>query len=61
MWKLKKMTQMDLLRKQKQTQRLRKQTYGYETGRIGVGGREIRSSDSAYMCVCVYVYYIQKR
>ena len=39
MWNLKKMTQMDLLRKQKQTQRLRKQTYGYERGRIGVGGR----------------------
>ena len=35
------MTQMNLLRKQKQTQRLRKQTYGYETGKTGWGADKL--------------------
>ena len=33
MWNLKKMIQMNLLTKQKQTHRHRKQTYGYQSGK----------------------------
>ena len=33
MWNLKKMIQMNLFTKQKQTHRLRKQIYGYQGGR----------------------------
>ena len=29
---------MNLFAKQKQTHRLRKQTYGYQRGKVGVGG-----------------------
>ena len=34
MWNLKNMIQMNLLTKQKQTHRLRKQTYGYQRGKV---------------------------
>ena len=34
-WKLKKMVQMNLFTKQKQTLRLRKQTYGDQRGKAG--------------------------
>ena len=34
----KKITQMNLFTKQKQTHRLRKQTYGHRRGKVGVGG-----------------------
>ena len=38
MWNLKKMIQMNLFTKQKQTHRHRKQTYGYQRGkRVGEG------------------------
>ena len=37
MQNLKKMIQMNLFTKQKQTHRLRKQTYGYQRGKIGGG------------------------
>ena len=37
----KNMTQMNLLRKQKQSQRLRKQTYGYEWGQMGGGADKL--------------------
>ena len=37
MWNIKKMTQMNLFTKQKQTQRLWKQTYGYQRGKVGGG------------------------
>ena len=42
MWNLKKkMIQMNLFTKQKQTHRHRKQTYGYQRGKLGrVGGRD---------------------
>ena len=33
------MTQMNLFIKQKQTHRLRKQTYGYQRENVAVGGR----------------------
>ena len=36
-WNLKKMIQMNLFTKQKQTHRLRKETYGYQKGKGGVG------------------------
>ena len=41
MWNLKKMIQMNLFTKQKQTHRHRKQTYGYQSGQRGseVGNR----------------------
>ena len=35
MWTLKKMIQMNLFTKQKQTHRQRKQTYGYQRGKAG--------------------------
>ena len=35
MWKLKKMMQMNLFTKQKQTHRFRKQIYDYQRGRQG--------------------------
>ena len=35
MWNLKKMIQMNLFTKQKQTHRHRKQTYGYQRGKGG--------------------------
>ena len=35
--KSKKITQMNLFAKQKQTHRHRKQTYGYQRGKVGVG------------------------
>ena len=38
MWNLKKMIQMNLFTKQKWTHRLRKQTYGYQMGKVGGGG-----------------------
>ena len=37
MWNLKKMIQMNLFTKQKQTHRLQKQTYGYQSGKGGEG------------------------
>ena len=37
MLNLKKKIQMNLLTEQKQTHRLREQTYGYQEGRVGVG------------------------
>ena len=37
MWNLKKMIQMNLFTKQKQTQRHRKQTYGYQRRKGGEG------------------------
>ena len=36
MWSLKKKIQMNLFTKQKQTHRLGKQTYGYQSGKVGV-------------------------
>ena len=39
MWNLKTMIQMKLFPKQKQTHKLRKQTYGYQRGKHG-GGRD---------------------
>ena len=36
-WNLKKMIQMNLFTKQKQTHRLRKQSYGYQRGKVGQG------------------------
>ena len=38
MWNLKKMVQMKLLTKQKQSHRCRKQPYGYQEGKGGWGG-----------------------
>ena len=38
MWTLKKMIQINLFTKQKQTHRLRKQTYGYQRGKVGGEG-----------------------
>ena len=38
MWDLKKMIQMNLFTKQKQTLRLQKQPYGYQKGKVGGGG-----------------------
>ena len=35
MWNLKKMIQMKLFTKQKQTHSHRKQTYGYQRGKVG--------------------------
>ena len=35
MWNQKKMIQMNLFTKQKQTHRLRERTYGYQRGRVG--------------------------
>ena len=35
MWNLKKLIQMNLFTKQKQTHRLQKQTYGYQRGSMG--------------------------
>ena len=35
MWNLKKMIQMNLFSKQKQTHRPKKQTYGYQRGNVG--------------------------
>ena len=40
MWDLKKMIQMNLFRKQKQTHRRRKQTYAYQRGQQGRGGEK---------------------
>ena len=41
MWNLKNKIQMNLFTKQKQTYRLRKQTYGYHRGKVpGHGGRD---------------------
>ena len=37
MWNLKKIIQMNLFTKQKQTYRHRKQTYGYQRGKVGGG------------------------
>ena len=37
MWNLKKMIQMNLFTKQKQTHRFRKQTYGYQKGKVKGG------------------------
>ena len=37
MWNLKKMIQVNLFTKQKQTYRLRIQTYGYQRGKAGEG------------------------
>ena len=36
-WNIKKRIQMNLFTKQKQTHRLRKQTYGYQRGKVGGG------------------------
>ena len=49
MWNLKKMIQMNLLKKQKQTHRHRKQTYGYQRGKwgkdkLGVRDQQIHTS-----------------
>ena len=38
MWNLKKMIQMNLFTKQKQTHRLREQTYGYQEERVVEAG-----------------------
>ena len=38
MWNLKKMIQMNLFTKQKQTHRCRKQTYGYQREKVGGKG-----------------------
>ena len=37
MWNLKKMIQMNLFTKQKQTHRVREQTYSYQEGRVRGG------------------------
>ena len=37
LWNLKKMIQVNLFTKQKQTYRHRKQSYGYQRGRVGGG------------------------
>ena len=42
MWDFKKMIQMDLFTKQKKTQKLWKQTYGYQTGRVWWGEDRVR-------------------
>ena len=41
MWNLKKMIQMNLITKQKQTHRHREQTYGYQRGQQGAGGDKV--------------------
>ena len=50
MWNLKKMMQINLFTKQKQTHRHRKQIYGYQRGKRG----EICWPPGE--CVCVFVY-----
>ena len=45
MWNLRKMIQMNLFTKQKQTYRYRRQTHGYQRGNVGGGNGKLGAWD----------------